>query len=181
MDPTRRRLLLSIAFLALARPGEAASPVGSPWVFPAIDGGTIDLAAFRGGPVLVVNTASRCGATPQYDALQTLFDRYRARGLTVVAVPSQSFGQELGSDAEVKAFCAMTFDLDLPMTGLVAVTGPGAHPFYRWAQAQGVVPTWNFHKILLDARGRIVGQWDRDTDPLAPELVAAIEAALAGG
>lgn len=179
MELTRRSLVLSLALLAASQPAIATSPDLSRWVFPSIDGGTLDLAEFREGPVLVVNTASRCGSTPQYDALQTLWERYRDRGLTVVAIPSGSFGQELGSNAEVKGFCAVNFALDFPMAGLTEVTGPEAHPFYLWAFTQGAEPTWNFHKILLAPGGDdIIAQWDRHTDPLAPELTASIETAL---
>jgi glutathione peroxidase len=174
---TRRGFVVSLLALACA-PARAASPAGSPWLFEAIDGGPLDLADFRGGPVLVVNTASRCSFTPQYDELQALWERYRDRGLTVVGVPSNSFGQELGTSAEVKDFCELNFALDFPMTTLVEVKGAGAHPFYAWAAAQGYAPGWNFHKILLDGEGRIVAQYDRFTAPESPELVLAIEALL---
>jgi glutathione peroxidase len=177
----RRTLLLALLALPLARAALAGSPAGGTTVFPSIDGGTLDLADFRGGPVLVVNTASRCGSTPQYDALQALWERYRDRGLTVVGVPSPSFGQELGTAAAVKEFCEFNFAIDFPMTGLVEVRGPEAHPFYVWAGARGYAPDWNFYKLLLDADGRIVGAWDRFTAPDDPQLVAAIEALLPAG
>ena len=173
----RRSVILALLAAPLARAAFAASPAAS-WSFPSIDGGTLDLADFRGGPVLVVNTASRCGSTPQYDGLQALWERYRDRGLTVVGVPSKSFGQELDSAAAVKDFCEVNFAIDFPMTGLVAVTGPDAHPFYVWAARQGQAPTWNFHKILLDGDGAIVAGFDRSTEPDDPDLVAAIEALL---
>jgi glutathione peroxidase len=176
----RRSFLLALFAAPLARAGSAASPTGASWVFPSIDGGTLDLADLRGGPVLVVNTASRCGSTPQYDGLQALWERYRGRGLTVVGVPSRSFGQELDSAAAVKDFCEVNFAIDFPMTGLVEVTGAEAHPFYRWAAEQGHAPEWNFHKILLDGDGAIVSGFDRLTEPDDPRLVAAIEALLRG-
>ena len=137
MDPHRRSVILALLAAPFATAAMAASPTNPTWVFPSIDGGTLDLADFRGGPVLVVNTASRCGSTPQYDGLQALWERYRDRGLTVVGVPSRSFGQELDSAAAVKDFCEVNFAVDFPMTGLVEVTGPGAHPFYAWAAGQG--------------------------------------------
>ena len=132
----RRSVILALLAAPLARAAFAASPAAS-WSFPSIDGGTLDLADFRGGPVLVVNTASRCGSTPQYDGLQALWERYRDRGLTVVGVPSKSFGQELDSAAAVKDFCEVNFAIDFPMTGLVAVTGPDAHPFYVLGRQAG--------------------------------------------
>jgi glutathione peroxidase len=179
MDLHRRSLILALLAAPLARVASAASPTGQAWVFPSIDGGTLDLADFRGGPVLVVNTASRCGFTPQFDGLQALWDRYRGRGLTVVGVPSNSFRQELDSAEAVKDFCEVNFAIDFPMTGIVEVTGEAAHPFYRWAADQGRAPEWNFHKLLLDADGAIVGAFGTRTEPDDPALIAAIEALLA--
>ena len=177
MNFHRRSLILAAVLAPLAGSGWAASPAGQ-WVFPSIDGGTLDLADFRGGPVLLVNTASRCGFTPQFDGLQALWERYRERGLTVVGAPSKSFNQELDTDAAVKEFCEVNFSLDFPMTGLVTVTGPEAHPFYLWAAEAGYVPDWNFHKLLLDGEGRIVAEFGTRTEPDDPALVAAIEELL---
>jgi glutathione peroxidase len=178
MTSVTRRSLVLVLLAATCAPAWAGSPAGSPWLFEAIDGGPLDLAAFRGGPVLVVNTASRCTFTPQYEELQALWERYRDRGLTVVGVPSNSFGQELGTSAEVKDFCELNYAIDFPMTTLVEVRGPAAHPFYVWAAARGYAPGWNFHKILLDGEGRVVAEYDRFTAPESPELVRAIEALL---
>jgi glutathione peroxidase len=182
----RRRTVLGAVLagglaMALAGNGMAGSEGPGCFVFDSIDGGAIDLAAYRGGPVLLVNTASRCGFTGQYDGLQALWDTYRDRGLTVLGVPSNSFRQELGSAAEVADFCEVNFGIDFPMTDLVEVTGPEAHPFYAWAAAQGVAPSWNFHKILLDGEGRIVGDYGARIGPSAPGLIAAIEALLPRG
>lgn len=171
------RIVLGLGIALIAGVGVfAASAVE--FRFKSIDGGAIDLAAYRSGPVLVVNTASRCGFVGQLDGLQALQDRYGARGLTVVGVPSNSFRQELGSEAEVKEFCEVNFGISFPMTELVAVTGASAHPFYAWARDQGVAPSWNFHKILLDGEGRIVGSFGTVVSPDSPRLVAAIEALL---
>jgi glutathione peroxidase len=180
MHTARRGLLVALLAVPLAAPVLAASPAAPSWVFDSIDGGTLDLADYAGGPVLVVNTASRCMSTPQYDGLQVLWERYRGRGLTVVGIPSRSFGQELDSAEAVKQFCEVNFAIDFPMTGLVEVKGPAAHPFYGWAAEQGFAPTWNFTKLLLDGEGRIVAKFDTGTEPDAPELIAAIEALLPG-
>jgi glutathione peroxidase len=171
----RRAFLLTTMLLPVA--AHAAAP-GEEFVFRALEGGQIDLAAYRGGPVLVVNTASLCGYTPQFAGLQALWERYRGRGLTLVGVPSPSFRQELGTSAEVKEFCEVNFAIDFPMTDLVQVTGPEAHPFFAWAAAQGAGPKWNFHKILLDGEGAIAGSFGAAVEPDAPELVLAIEALL---
>jgi len=181
IDINRRVVMLALLAASFAGASMGASPATSTFVFEAIDGGTLDLEDFRGGPVLIVNTASRCTSTPQYDALQALWEAYRDRGLTVVGVPSNSFGQELGTAGEVKDFCELNFSIDFPMTGLVDVTGPAVHPFYAWAASQGFAPAWNFHKILLDGDGKIVAEFDRFTEPDAPTLVAAIEALLPKG
>lgn len=147
--------------------------------FPSIDGGTIALSDFAGRPVLVSNTASLCAFTPQYQGLQALYDRYRDRGLVVLAVPSDSFRQELGSAAEVQEFCELTYGLDLPMTDITPVRGRDAHPFFRWlAEAHGVAPAWNFAKVLIGPDGAFVADWGPTVRPDAPEIVARIEAFL---
>jgi glutathione peroxidase len=177
----RRQVIASLAaalVAASAGPAAATQPADGPFVFTAIDGGRLDLADFRGRPVLIVNTASRCAFTGQYDGLQALYERYRDRGLVVLGVPSNSFRQELGSAEAVRSFCEVNFGVDFPMTGLVDVTGPQAHPFYAWAARQGVVPRWNFHKILLDGDGRIVADFASQVEPDAPSLAAAVERAL---
>lgn len=117
-------------------------------------------------------------ATPQYDTLQLVWERYRDRGLTVVGVPSDSFGSELDSSGAVKDFCELNFSIDFPMTAIVAVTGPEAHPVFAWAAEQGAGPAWNFHKILLDGHGRIAATFPTSVAPDAPEVIAAIEALL---
>ncbi len=174
----RRSFLGGMMAVPFVGPAVAASASGSPWVFQSIDGGPLDLRAYRGGPVLVVNTASRCFFTPQYDALQAIWDSYRVRGLTVVGVPSDSFKQELASDGAVKDFCEANFSIDFPMTTTVDVVGRSAHPFYLWAAEQGYRPRWNFYKLLLDGEGRIVTDFGTWTKPDAPEVLAAFEPLL---
>ncbi len=175
----RRSLLLALITAPLASAAFAGSaPAASTGIFDSIDGGKLDLADYRGGPVLVVNTASRCYFTPQYDALQAVWDKYRDRGLTVVGIPSDSFRQELANNQEVKEFCEANFSIDFPMSTMVDVTGPKAHPFYVWAHEQGYAPKWNFYKILLDADGNIVSSFGTFTKPDSPAVTAAIEAQL---
>jgi glutathione peroxidase len=129
--------------------------------------------------VLVVNTASLCAFTPQYEGLQALYDRYREAGLVVLAVPSDSFRQELGSEEEVRDFCELTFGLDLPMTEITDVAGRDAHPFYRWlAEAHGVAPAWNFAKVLIGPDGAYVADWGPTVAPGAREIADRIEALL---
>lgn len=149
--------------------------------FDGLTGDPIDLAEYAGRPILIVNTASRCGFTNQYEAMQRLWDRFRDRGLVVLGVPSNDFRQELADEAAVAEFCETTFGIDFPMTGITAVTGANAHPFYRWA-ADRVGPLgqvrWNFHKFLIDGDGRLAEWFSTMTPPDNRKVVAAVEAAL---
>lgn len=147
--------------------------------FESIDGGTYDLDKFRGNPVLVVNTASRCGYTHQYDGLQRLYDMYRDKGLIVLAVPSGDFRQELSSNQRIKEFCALNFNLDLPLATMTSVRGAKAHPFYAWVRKQtGFQPDWNFNKILLDGSGKVVRTYRSSVRPTAHTITREIEALL---
>jgi glutathione peroxidase len=150
--------------------------------FPAIDGGTLRLADFKGKPVLIVNTASECGYTPQYAGLEELWRRYRDRGLVVLGVPANDFGaQEPGSESTIQAFCRTNYGVDFPMTAKQTVIGGAAHPFYRWVAAEfgeAATPKWNFHKYLVAPDGSLAALWPSDVDPLAPEITGAIESAL---
>jgi glutathione peroxidase len=173
----RRDILIGILALPFGAPAFSAASAAD-FTFPSIDGCTIDLADLRGGPVLVVNTASRCGFTVQYDGLQALYDRYRNRGLTVLGVPSNTFRQELSDAESVKEFCEVNFAIDFPMTGLLDVRGSAAHPFYRWAASQGVEPAWNFHKILLDPDGATAASFGAQITSLSSQVTGAVEALL---
>nr|WP_111403936.1 glutathione peroxidase [Phycocomes zhengii] len=148
--------------------------------FASIDGGMLNVADWQGQPVLVVNTASRCGFTQQYEGLQALHETYGPRGLVVLAVPSNDFRQELADAEAVKDFCEVTFGLTLPMTDITSVRGPDAHPFYRWlSDNHGFTPRWNFNKVLLDGSGAVVATWGSMTRPQSPEITGRIEALLA--
>ena len=163
-----------------AAQGEAVLPEGLR--FRGITGEELALDDWRGRPVLVVNTASRCGFTRQYDEMQALQDRFGDRGLVVLAVPSGDFNQELASDAEVAQFCEVNFGLTLPMAGITPVRGAEAHPFYRWlADTHGFEPRWNFNKVLLGADGRVAGTWGSMASPTGAAIVRAVQAALAAG
>lgn len=171
-----RHLLALILVLA------AGAAAAKDFVFDSIDGGQIRLSDYAGQPVLVVNTASLCGFTPQYEGLQALYDRYRGAGLVVLAVPSDDFNQELASEDEVKEFCEITFGLDMPMTTITPVRGRGAHPFYAWLREDaGFEPSWNFNKVLLDGEGRVVATFGATARPLSRRMTQPIEALLAGG
>ncbi len=149
------------------------------FTFTSIDGGTIDMDSFRGRPVLVVNTASLCGFAPQFTELQQLQDEFGPRGLVVLAVPSDDFRQELGSAKEVKQYCAMQFDVSLPMTDITHVTGPAAHPFYIWLRDEtGFTPRWNFNKVLIGPNGEVLATWGSTTKPTSTSILSKIEPLL---
>ncbi|WP_299970079.1 glutathione peroxidase [uncultured Roseobacter sp.] len=172
--------MLRTALTALFLSAGAASAAGlSDHSFASIDGGTLETGDWAGQPVLVVNTASQCGFTGQYDGLQALHERYSDAGLVVLAVPSDDFRQELGSAEEVKEFCEMNFGLTLPMSDITHVRGPDAHPFYaELAATTGFVPRWNFNKVLIGPDGRVVETWGSGTRPLSPQITGAVEALL---
>lgn len=152
------------------------------FTFTAIDGGEINLADYAGRPLLIVNTASECGYTPQYAGLQSLWQRYRDRGLAVLGIPSNDFGaQEPGDEAAIQSFCTTTYQVDFPMTAKVAVIGGGAHPLYAWiveALGEAGAPRWNFHKYLIAPDGTLAALWPADTEPLSDEVTEAIEGLL---
>jgi glutathione peroxidase len=169
----------------------------------AIDGSATTLQAHAGEVLLIVNVASKCGLTPQYEGLEKLYDRYRDSKFAVLGFPANDFaGQEPGSDAEIQAFCTGTFGIRFPMYSKIAVTGPDKHPLYQHlTSAQPVTedranmeenlrgykiePTpapevlWNFEKFLVNRQGEVVGRFAPDTLPDAEKLVAAIERELA--
>ena len=170
------RMLLSAVLIACGTLAQAAM---SSFTFPSIDGGDIDLGDWRGQPVLVVNTASRCGYTPQYDGLQQLYDTFRDRGLVVLAVPSNDFRQELATDEEVKDFCEVNFGLDFPMTTITSVRGDAAHPFYKWlATETGFSPNWNFNKVLIAPDGSVAATFGSNARPMSRPVTDAITALL---
>ena len=150
--------------------------------FNTPEGLVLPLANWQGQPLLIVNTASQCGFTPQFKELQELWTRYRDRGLVVVGVASNDFGkQEPLPDDQLRGFCLREFAVDFPITGKTKVFGFGKHPFYKWAgRWAGFVgsPKWNFHKYLIGRDGKVVANFGSRTKPDAPEVIAAIEAAL---
>ena len=149
-----------------------------------IDGRQESLADYRGKALLIVNTASRCGMTPQYEGLEELHKRFAARGLVVMGFPCNDFmGQEPGSNEEILSFCQGTYHVDFPMYQKLAVQGEETHPLYRTltgettAALRGPIK-WNFTKFLVNPQGQVIARFEPKVEPLDPELVAAIEAVL---
>lgn len=143
----------------------------------------VHLSSFKGKVVLVVNTASKCGFTPQYAGLETLHKTYASKGLVVIGVPSNDFAsQEPGSSEEIAKFCTYNYGVSFQMTEKEVVTGSQAHPFYVWARTRlgfGSGPKWNFHKYLINRQGDVVDYFNSTTDPLAPRVIERIEQLLA--
>jgi glutathione peroxidase len=177
-EATRRAVLIAMAGgTAMA----AAAENSGAWAFsfPGIDGGTIDLGALRGRVLLVVNTASFCGYTYQYEGLEKLYAARATEGLTVIGVPSADFNQESADNKTVKTFCETRFGISFPLAGLSHVRGPQAAPFYAWVKtSRSWEPTWNFNKVLIDRDGRIAGTYGSGDEPDGPVLSQAISAAL---
>jgi glutathione peroxidase len=144
-----------------------------------LDGGTLDLETLRGHPTLFVNTASKCGFTPQYEGLQKLYDTYHARGLEIVGSPSGDFAEQELDEAEIGAFCQKNYGVTFPLTEKVSVR---AEPHPLWGdiarQPDSDPPAWNFTKYLVGADGRLIARWGTKVKPEAAEITAAIEAAL---
>ncbi len=142
-------------------------------------GEPIELSRFAGKPILLVNTASKCGFTPQYEGLQALWSHYRARGLTVIGAPCNDFGnQEPATDADIKAFCTTNYGVSFPMAAKLHVRGPQAHPLFAWLAEQGGVlsrPRWNFYKYLIGRDGSLQTWFSSLTKPMSGRLRTAID------
>jgi len=183
----RRHILLGAGALlaAGARRAQAAGMsriTAYAFTFKGLDGTEILLSSYAGHPILVVNTASLCGYTPQYTGLQALWTRYRDRGLMVLGVPSNDFGgQEPGGTSDIVKTAHDEYHVTFPLTEKVAVKGRDAHPFYRWAAAERPLeaPRWNFHKYLIGRDGHLKAAFTSAVEPTDPILIAAIETELA--
>jgi glutathione peroxidase len=151
-----------------------------------IDGKDQDLASYKGKVVMMVNVASRCGNTPQYEGLEALYGKYKDKGLVIIGFPANNFGgQEPGSEAEIKQFCTSKYNVTFPMMSKVSVKGDDKAPVYDWLTGEKTNPefagdvTWNFGKFLVDRNGNVIGRFDPGTKPSDPKVVGAIEKALA--
>lgn len=181
----RRRLLGLIAGFA-ATPAVAQTPglsrmTAYAFSFTGLDGAALRLGDYAGRPVLVVNTASLCGYTPQYAGLQALWARFKDRGLVIIGVPSNDFGsQEPGESAEISHTAHQTYGVTFPLASKVAVRGASPHPFYKWAATERPLdsPRWNFHKYLIGRDGHIVASFPSAVAPDDARLIAAIEKEL---
>ena len=174
--------LLSIFFLILFMSNvNASEKVFHDFTIESISGETINLSDYKSKVVLLVNTASKCGFTPQYSGLQKIYERYKNDGLVVLGVPTNDFNQELSKESDVKEFCEIRFGVEFPMSSIQPIRGENAHPIYKWIQANVSVigqPRWNFHKYLIGKDGKIINWFSSMTSPTSEGLVNQIETAL---
>ncbi len=144
----------------------------------SINGEIIDFKDYKGKVVLMVNTASYCGFTKQYTELQKLWDKYKSKGLIVLAIPSNSFNQEKNLDDEVKKFCEVNFNINFPISTITNVKGDNAHKIFKWAKdnyGKQAIPKWNFHKILINKYGKIDDTYTSFTSPTSKKIINKIE------
>lgn len=177
-------ICVSLAGMVWSQAGQAPQTVLD-FTLARLDGQAQPLGAYRGKVLLLVNVASQCGLTPQYEALQALYLRYRDRGLMVMGFPANDFnGQEPGSNEEIQAFCSSKYQVTFPMFAKIGVTGEDQHPLYRFLTGEETNPgmagpvKWNFTKFLAGRDGRVLARFEPRVKPDSPEVVAAIEKAL---
>ena len=147
----------------------------------SISGEVIDFNNYRNKVFLIVNTASYCGFTKQYDELQELWDRYKSKGLIVLGVPSNSFNQEKKNNSDIKEFCEVNFNIDFPLSTITDVKGDDAHEIFKWAKdnhGKSAIPKWNFHKILINKEGKIEETFASFTKPLSKKIIKKLEEIL---
>ncbi len=146
--------------------------------FKSIEGSFINLSEYKNKVIVVVNVASRCGYTPQYEDLQTIWSDYKDKGLIIIGVPTNNFKQEPGSNAEIKKFCETNFGISFPITEKTNVIGSEAHPFYKWAKNNhgiSAIPKWNFHKIIINKQGKVSDTFASFTKPTSKKFISYIE------
>ena len=150
--------------------------------FSDLDGSSLSLSNFKNKVIVVVNVASQCGFTRQYEDMQKVWEKYQVKGVIMLGVPSNDFGnQEPGSNVEIKDFCEAKFGITFPMTEKVSVKGENAHPFYLWAKknhGKSAIPKWNFHKIMIGKNGKVVDTFASITNPSSKKFIIALEEAL---
>ena len=174
--------ILSFFFIILYMfKAETSEKIFYDFTIESISGETINLSDYKSKVVLLVNTASKCGFTPQYSGLQQIYERYKDDGFVVLGVPTNDFNQELSKDSEVKEFCEIRFGVEFPMSSIQPIRGENAHPIYKWVNSNVSVigqPRWNFHKYLIGKDGNIINWFSSMTSPTSEGLVNQIETAL---
>jgi glutathione peroxidase len=173
-----RLILFIIMFSFFTNVNAKYEQLSTDFSFQGLEGSTINLADHKGKVVLVVNVASRCGFTNQYEGLQALWSKYKNKNLLVIGVPSNNFRQEPGSNKEIKDFCETTFGINFPITEKLDVIGSNAHPFFIWAKknyGSSAIPKWNFHKIIVGKNGKVIDTFSSITKPSSKKFISVIE------
>lgn len=175
--------MLMLAFVATGSAAEKSSPLG--FKMKSIDGNDVDLSKYKGDVVLIVNVASKCGLTPQYEQLEAVYSKYKDKGLQVLGFPANQFGgQEPGTDEEIAQFCTGKYNVDFPMFSKIVVKGKGIHPLYEFLTSEDTNPgmsgdiKWNFEKFLVGRDGKVAKRFAPQVKPDAPEVIEAIEGEL---
>lgn len=179
-------LLIGAAQVTANPPGKSESVLDH--TVKDIDGKEVKLSSYKGDVLLIVNTASKCGYTPQYDGLEAIYKKYNAQGFKVLAFPANEFGkQEPGTDAEIKTFCKTKYDVTFPIFSKIVVKGEGIHPVYSYLTSKETDPKfagdikWNFAKFLVNRKGEVVARFEPGDTPEGEKVTKAVEAALAEG
>ena len=174
----KRLLFIVIMFGLFTKASANYTSLAYEYEFNGIDGNKIKLEDFKDKVIVIVNVASRCGYTPQYEDLQELWSNYKQRNLVVIGVPTNNFKQEPGSNKQIKDFCETNFGINFPMTEKTNVIGNDAHPFYKWAKQNhgiGAIPKWNFHKIVIGKNGKVADTFASFTKPSSKKFLKLIE------
>ena len=173
------RLIIVFVLAAASASAYAGCPALLDHQYKTLQGGEINLCDFADHPILVVNTASKCGFTPQFEKLEGLYRDYKKKGLLVVGFPSNDFRQELATNQEIGEFCLLTYKVEFPMVEKSSVTGASADPFYKQLrEATGEPPKWNFHKYLIAPGGKQVYSFSTRVEPDAPEIMSKLKPLL---
>jgi len=181
---TKIKLLLLIALMTLFSSNVLSNydKLAYDFNFKDLDGTDLELNEYKGKVIIVVNVASKCGFTKQYEDMQKIWEKYQSKGIIMLGVPSNDFGnQEPGTSSDIKNFCEAKFGISFPMTEKVTVKGDDAHPFYLWAKknyGKSAVPKWNFHKIIINRDGKIEETFSSITSPSSKKFITAIESLL---
>jgi len=182
LDKIKYSLLIMIMSLFSTNVSANYDKLAYDFNFNDLDGSALNLAEYKGKVIIAVNVASQCGFTKQYEDMQKVWEKYQAKGVVMLGIPSNDFGsQEPGSNKEIKNFCEAKFGITFPMTEKVLVKGENAHPFYLWAKknyGKSAIPKWNFHKIIIGKNGKIVDTFASITNPSSKKFIKALEAAL---
>ena len=182
LDKIKYSLLIMIMSLFSTNVSANYDKLAYDFNFNDLDGSPLNLAEYKGKVIIVVNVASQCGFTKQYEDMQKVWEKYQVKGVIMLGVPSNDFGsQEPGSNEEIKDFCEAKFGINFPMTEKVSVKGENAHPFYLWAKknhGKSAIPKWNFHKIIIGKNGKVIDTFASITNPSSKKFIIALEEAL---